>query len=404
MKDVLAGIRIVEVAAWTFVPIAGSVLAEWGADVIKVEPPNGGDPQRGLISSGLVPGGDGVNFMFELPNRGKRSVALDLSTDDGRELLYKLAETADVFLTNYLPDVRQRLGIDVDDIRKRNPTIIYVRGSGQGARGPEAGRGGFDGASYWARGGLATAFRQAGTEWPADQRPAFGDVLGGQTIAGGITAALLRRERTGTPSVVDVSLLGMALWSLGPDVTSAKLFENVELPKFDRDSTPNPLVGTYPTKDGRFISLMLLQADRHWPDLVAHLDRPDLLDDPRFKDGLARYENRRECVAMLREIFRSKTYAEWCARFQDLQGVWAPVQTARELHDDPAVLANGYLETITAASGSDFALPANPVQFDETPPSVRHAPDHGEHTDELLQELGLSMDEILQHKISGAIL
>src|SRR3954467_6560458 len=284
MKDVLAGIRIVEVAAWTFVPIAGAVLSEWGADVIKVETPSGGDPQRGLISSGLVPGGDGVNFMFELPNRGKRSVALDLSTDDGRELLYKLVETADVFLTNYLPDVRQRLGIDVDDIRKRNPNIIYVRGHGQGARGEDAGRGGFDGASYWARGGLATAFRQAGTEWPADQRPAFGDVLGGLTIAGGIAAALLRRERTGTPSVVDVSLLGLGLWSLGPDVTSAKLYENVELPSFDRDSLPNPLVGTYPTKDGRFIILVLLQADRYWPDLCAHLERPDLLDDPRFKD------------------------------------------------------------------------------------------------------------------------
>jgi crotonobetainyl-CoA:carnitine CoA-transferase CaiB-like acyl-CoA transferase len=404
MKDVLAGIRIVEVAAWTFVPIAGSVLSEWGADVIKIEPPGGGDPQRGLISSGLVPGGDGVNFMFELPNRGKRSVSLDLSTDDGRELLYKLVETADVFLTNYLPQVRQRLGIDVDDIRKRNPNIIYVRGSGQGARGPEAERGGFDGASFWARGGLATTFRQAGTEWPADQRPAFGDVLGGLTIAGGISTALLRRERTGKTSIVDVSLLGMALWSLGPDVTSSKLFENVEMPKFDRDSSPNPLVGTYPTKDGRFITLMLLQADRHWADFVAHIDRPDLLDDPKFKDGLARYENRRECVAMLREVFKSKTYAEWCERFQDLQGVWAPVQTTRELHDDQQVIANGYLETITAASGTDFALPANPVQFDETPPSVRHAPDHGEHTDEVLQELGLTMDEILQHKISGAVL
>src|SRR3954469_11274495 len=135
MKDVLAGIRIVEVAAWTFVPIAGAVLSEWGADVIKVETPNGGDPQRGLISSGLVPGGDGVNFMFALPNRGKRSVAIDLSTDDGRELLYTVAETADAFRTNFLPDVRQRLANDADDIRKRSPNIIYVRGQGQGARG-----------------------------------------------------------------------------------------------------------------------------------------------------------------------------------------------------------------------------------------------------------------------------
>lgn len=404
MQDVLAGIRVVEVAAWTFVPISGAVLAEWGADVIKIEHPGSGDPQRGLVSSGLVPGAGGVNFMFEIPNRGKRSVALDLSTDPGRELLYRLVESADVFVTNYLPDVRARLRIDVDDIRARNPDIIYVRGHGQGARGPEAGRGGFDGASFWARAGLAMTFKDPAAEWPVDQRPAFGDVLGGLTIAGGIAAAIARRERTGSPSVVDVSLLGLGLWSLGPDVTSAKLYEGVELPAFDRDSTPNPLVGTYPTKDGRYISLILLQADRFWPDLCAHLDRPDLLEDPRFKDAAARYENRRECIQILRDIFRTRTYDEWRERLQTLQGVWAPLQTPLEVHEDPQVVANGYLEPIETESGSEFVLPANPVQFDESPASVRRAPDHGEHTDEVLLELGLTYDEIIEHKISGAVL
>src|SRR5258707_11359095 len=149
MPDVLAGIRVVEVASWTFVPSSGAILAEWGADVIKIEDPERGDPQRGLISSGIIPKG-GINFMYELPNRGKRSVGLDISTDDGRELLYRLVETADVFVTNYLPDVRQRLRIDVDHIRDRNPNVVYVRGTGQGTRGPDAERGGFDGASYWA--------------------------------------------------------------------------------------------------------------------------------------------------------------------------------------------------------------------------------------------------------------
>ena len=403
MQDVLAGVRVVEVAAWTFVPISGAVLAEWGADVIKIEHPETGDPQRGLVSSGLVPGAGGVNFMFEIPNRGKRSVALDLSTDTGRELLYRLVETADVFVTNYLPDVRARLKIDVDDIRARNPNIIYVRGTGQGTRGAEAGRGGFDGATFWARAGLAMAFTPANAEWPVDQRPAFGDVLGGLTIAGGIAAALARRERTGTPSVVDVSLLGLGLWSLGPDVTSAKLYEGVEIPTFDRDSTPNPLVGTYPTKDGRFITIILLQADRFWPDLCEHLDRPDLVDDPRFANAAARYENRRECIQELRAIFRSRTYEEWRARLQTLAGVWAPVQTPLELHDDPQVAANGFLEPIATDSG-EFRLPANPVQFDEMPAQVNRAPEHGEHTDEVLLELGLSYNEILEHKIAGAVL
>ena len=404
MQDVLAGIRVVEVASWTFVPISGAVLSEWGADVIKIEHPVSGDPQRGLISSGLIPGGDDVNFMFEIPNRGKRSVGLDVSTDDGRELLYRLVETADVFVTNYLPDIRTRLGIDVDDIRGRNPKIIYVRGTGQGTRGPHAEKGGFDGASYWARAGLAMAFKESASEWPVDQRPAFGDVMGGLTIAGGIAAALLRRERTGTPSVVDVSLLNMGMWSLAPDITMAKVLENVEIPAFNRDSLPNPLVGTYPTKDGRFIIIVLLQADRYWPDLCAHLERPDLLEDPRFKDGAARYEHRAECIQVLRDVFRTRTYDEWCARLQTLEGVWAPLQTPLELHDDPQAIANGYLERITASSGAEFALPANPVQFDETPVSVRHAPDHGEHTDEVLLELGLTYDEIIEHKVSGAVL
>jgi crotonobetainyl-CoA:carnitine CoA-transferase CaiB-like acyl-CoA transferase len=404
MKDVLAGIRVVEVASWTFVPISGAVLSEWGADVIKVEHPSSGDPQRGLVSSGLIPGGGGVNFMFEIPNRGKRSVGLDLSTDGGRELLYRLVETADVFVTNYLPDVRRRLRIDVDDLRARNPNVVYVRGTGQGTRGPDAGKGGFDGASFWGRAGLAMAFKDPAADWPVDQRPAFGDVMGGLTIAGGIAAALLRRERTGTPSVVDVSLLNLGLWSLGPEVTSAKLYEDVEIPTFDRDTLPNPLVGTYPTKDGRFVILVLLQADRYWPDLCQHLDRPDLLDDPRFKDGAARYEHRRECIEVLRGVFRTRTYDEWRERLQTLEGVWAPLQTPLEVHDDPQAVANGYLEPITTSTGAEFRLPANPVQFDETPPEVRGAPEHGEHTDEVLLELGLTYDEIIEHKVTGAVL
>jgi crotonobetainyl-CoA:carnitine CoA-transferase CaiB-like acyl-CoA transferase len=149
---------------------------------------------------------------------------------------------------------------------------------------------------------------------------------------------------------------------------------------------------------------LLLQADRFWPDLAEHLDRPDLIEDPRFKDGMARYEHRAECIQVLRDVFRTRTYAEWCERFQTLKGVWAPLQTPLEVHDDPMAVANGYLEQITLESGTQFVLPANPVQFDETPASVGPAPGHGEHTDEVLLELGLSYDEILEHKISGAVL
>ena len=232
MQDALDGIRVLEVASWTFVPAAGAVLSDWGADVLKIEHPDTGDPQRGLITSGLLPGGpNAVNFIMEQPNRGKRSVAIDIHTDGGRELLYRLAETSDVFLTSFRKDACVRLKIDIDDIRARNPNIIYARGSGQGVNGPEAERGGYDGASYFARGGVADALTPPGSEWPIAPTAAFGDLPGGMTIAGGIAAALLRRERTGVASVVDVSLLGMAMWTMSPGIIASKLYGFTSMPR-----------------------------------------------------------------------------------------------------------------------------------------------------------------------------
>jgi crotonobetainyl-CoA:carnitine CoA-transferase CaiB-like acyl-CoA transferase len=279
-----------------------------------------------------------------------------------------------------------------------------VRGSGQGTRGPDAGKGGYDGASYWARGGIAAALTPRGVEPPILQRPAFGDVMGGMAIAGGIAAALLRRARTSEASVVDVSLLGTALWNLSPDVVASKLYEHVETPSFEPGDFPNPLVGLYRTEDGRYVSLVMLESDRFWADFCQHLGRPELVDDPRFVDAKARYEHRRECRQVIADTFASAPLAEWRERLDSMQGVWAPLQTARELHDDGQVIANGYLPTVAADDGTPVALVANPVQFDETPPALRRAPEHGQHTEEVLLELGLSWEDIIGHKETGAIL
>ena len=405
MANALAGFRVVEVAAWTFVPAAGAVLSDWGADVIKVEHPIGGDPQRGLISMGLVPGGPGaVNYIIEQPNRGKRSIGLDISTDDGRALLYKLVETSDVFLTSFLPDTLDKLKIDVDSIRAVNPDIVYARGTGQGPHGPDRGKGGYDGATYWARGAVANALTPGDSEWPVGGRPGFGDLAGGMAIAGGIAAGLLQRATSGVAPIVDVSLLGLAMWQLSPDIVASGLYGGDPMPKFDRSSSPNPLVGNYKTSDGRIITLMMLQSDRFWPDFCQHIGRPDLITDSRFIDGAARYTNGKECVAVIDEVFASRTFEEWKQALATLSGVWAPGQMSSELVDDVQVKANGYLSRVDRADGKSYDLVANPVQMDETADQLVPAPEHGQHTEEILLELGLDWDQIIAHKDSGAVL
>jgi crotonobetainyl-CoA:carnitine CoA-transferase CaiB-like acyl-CoA transferase len=403
MTGPLTGIRVLEVASWMFIPSGGSVLADWGAEVIKVEPPTG-DPQRGLVTSGLVPGGDGVNFMLEQPNRSKRSVVIDLSRPDGHEALMRLVETADVFLTSYLPPVRRKLRIDVDDVRARRPDIVYARGSGQGPKGPDADKGGYDGASYWARGGVASVMPEREGGWPPGQvSPAFGDVMGGMATAGGIAAALVQRERTGRGAVVDCSLLATAMWQISPLVVASRLFGFSKIPMGDRRLAPNPLVNVYRTADDRFISLILLQSDRFWPELCLLLGRPELIDDTRFVTAAARAEHRQECVEALDAAFESQTLEHWKQVLADFSGVWCPFQTLDELYDDPQVIANGYLPEIEAANGQKVQLVANPVQFDERAVAITRAPEHGEHTEAVLLELGMAWDEIEALKGAGAI-
>ena len=240
-----------------------------------------------------------------------------------------------MFVTSFLPDVRQRLQIDVEHIRAVNPSIIYARGTGQGPKGPEAGKGGYDGASYWARGGVSSALTPECAEYPIGGRPGFGDLAGGMSIAGGIAAALFKRERTGEGSIIDVSLLGLAMWVLSPDVVASGLYGGDPMPKFDHKTSANPLVGFYRTKDDRYLTLMLLQGDRFWPELAEHIGRPDLIADERFADGGARFANNRELIELLDETFASRTLDEWREALETMKGVWAPVQMPSELVNDP---------------------------------------------------------------------
>jgi crotonobetainyl-CoA:carnitine CoA-transferase CaiB-like acyl-CoA transferase len=406
MAGVLDGVRVVEVASYLFVPAGGAVLADWGADVIKIEDPVRGDPQRGLNLGALGAKGTwGISFIVEQPNRGKRSMGLSIGTERGRELLIELVAKADVFLTNLLPARLRRLGLTVDDLRAVNPKIIVARGTGQGVRGEDADKAGFDGSSYWARGGIAHMLSASEAAWPLMQRPAFGDIMGGFVLASGVAAALYKRSRTGEPSVLDVSLLGVAAWQLAPDIVAAGLIGEDNIPRFTPDDIPNPIVNYYKTSDARFVMLMMLQSDQFWPEVCSLIDRPDLASDARFATSNARTANRVECIALLREAFAARPLAEWRTRMSGLRGAWAVVQTPEEVLSDPQARANGYVLPVTARHGEgSYDLVASPVQFDEAPPELTRAPDRGEHTAQILAEdLGLDRDAISRLRGDGVI-
>ena len=404
MTDVMKGVRILEVAEHTFVPSASAVLADWGADVIKIEHAVRGDAMRGLGRTGVVDLSKGVHVLHEHSNRGKRSLGLDLQRPEGRDVLYALARSSDVFLTNKLPGTLARLRLDVADLRAHNPKIIYVRGTSFGARGPERDRGGYDMTGFWCRGGSAAAVTPPDLPGVLPQPgPAYGDSMGGMTIAGGIAAALFKRERTGEPSVVDVSLLAMGAWAMSAAIAlSLQTKRPWSMPPGGAGSF-NPLVGTYRTSDGRFICLVMLQAGRYWADLCQHIDRPELARDPRFDGAEKLAANAGEAVAILRDVFAARTLADWSARFQTLAGQWAPVQNTLEVAADPQVRANGYMASARTREGTPFELVSTPVQFDERPTPTSRAPEFNEQGDDILRELGLDMERILELKASGAV-
>src|SRR3954468_18273934 len=250
MTAVMKGVRILEVAEQTFVPAASALMSDWGADVVKIEHVQRGDAMRGLASTGTAMVPDNVHVLLEHSNRGKKSLGLDLATPEGLEILYKLAKTADVFLTNKLPRVREKLKITVDDVRAHNPNIIYVRGTGQGERGPDADKGSYDSLAFWARSGVARGAKRPEYDlMPIPPAPGFGDSIGAMTIAGGIMGALFHRERTGEATTVDVSLLGTGLWAMGQAVALSLVLGQPWAPPPNATMSSNPLSRMYETKD-----------------------------------------------------------------------------------------------------------------------------------------------------------
>lgn len=396
----LDGVKVLELAEFGFVPSCGAVLADWGADVVKVERP-AGDPLRAVMGAGLVADTGDFNFLWEQMNRNKRGIAIDLRSIEGRAALDRLIEWADVLITSFLPSARAKLRLDPDDCWAVNPRLVYARGHGQGQRGPDADLGGFDAVSFWARGGIGHMLT------PADgplvmQRAAMGDGPSGAHLAGGIAAALFRRERTGKGSVVDVALLATAVWTLAPDLVSTTVTGADPAPLDAGQALPNPLIGSYRTRDGRWLLLNMLDDVRHWEPTCAALGLDPLVEHPDYADTAARAAHSAQLHQLLADTIASRDLAELRTALSSHDVIWSAMASPIEVIDDPQVVANGYLADHPGHERARLA--AGPCQFgDELPRVRRAAPRIGEHTDDVLAEVGFSPEAIADLRAADAI-
>lgn len=407
MIKVMEGFRVLEVAQFTFVPAAGAILADWGADVIKVEHPVRGDTQRGFLNMGGIQVDPDRHPLMEHPNRGKRSVGIDISTPGGQEVIYELAKTSDVFLTNYMPGVRQRHKFDVEHIRAMNPNIVYARGTAYGDKGAERDIGGYDGTAFWTRSGVGYALTPEELGAPLTQGiPAFGDSIGGMFIAGGISAALLHRERTGEAVELDVSLLSTAWWAAGASVTQG--METGEVMRSPMPGTTGPLVnpfmGNYQASDGGTINLCIISPTGYIRDTFEHLGIPEAADDPRFSEVLSLIQNADAASELIAKAVADQPFDYWRQHLKTMKGQWAPFQSLIDLAGDEQAIANDMIaEVELATGGAPFKVVRGPVQFNHEPLETTRAPQASEHTELVLMEIGMDWDRIEELKNAGAI-
>jgi len=403
---VLDGVRVIEMGHWVAVPSACSILADWGAQVIKVEPLTG-DAARGLGQGGDTSGAlyfdrVPVNWRIELHNRGKRSIAVDAKQDAGRKIIHKLVQQADVFATNYELGSLKTLGIDYEHLQQFNPRLIYALLTGYGTMGPDKDERGFDYAAAWAHSGIQHLLGQSG-EVPPAQRGGMMDRNAGFYLITGVLAALLHREKTGKGQEVHVSLYHAGVWTLAADIEAALL--GLPLPKYERNKMTNPLANIYRTQDDRWIQLIMLQADLQWPGFCNAIGRIDLQNDERFGTLTARASNCEELIRILDSIFSTKTLAEWEPLLRANKCIYSSIRTPVEVTTDEQAHINGFFATIQHPVAGEMKIVSGPVDFGQNQIEIKApAPEVGQHTEEILLELGYSWGDITSLKDEKVIL
>lgn len=386
----LEGLRVVELATYIAAPGAAGIMADWGADVIKVESPEG-DPMRRFFDT--IASEQDANPVFELDNRGKRAVVLDIRSDEGREALKALVATADVFLTNVRPAALARAGMDHETLRTANPRLIYCSLTGYGLQGPDADKAGMDVAAFWSRAGVGSITAPKGAE-PFPIRTGMGDHVTSLATVSAILAAVFERQNTGVGRLVETSLLRTGVYAIGSDMAIQLRFGKLASTRGRREAI-QPLANFFKTRDGRWICLLPRQGASDWAQIARAAGRPELVDDPRFANSKSRRENTAALVDILDEAFGAMDYDEAEAALDAGDLTWAPYQTPRELVGDPQAEAAGCFVDTPDGAGGTFRAPASPARFPGAQDGPRGpAPRLGADTAAVFRELGWAEDRI----------
>ncbi len=401
----LKGIRVLDWTMWQFGPVSTSMMGDMGADVVKIESLEG-DAGRTLSSAARTKTelwGD-RNAYFETCNRNKRSISVNLRTDDGREIVHRLVKDADVFVQNFRKGVAERLMLDYDTLREINPMLIYGSASGYGPEGPDAFAPSFDGCGQ-ARGGLMIAATPASLDEPSWVQGGVSDQVGAIHLCLGVLSALVARSVQGTGQKIDASHLSSVMWLQGLAI-SMDMMQGRWRPAYDRMKAGNPLVNQYKCKDGSWMMMMMLQADRYWPRFATVLGIEDLIEDPRFATMRDRSANNLDLINIIDERMATRPYAEWDAAFREAGDfIYAKVQHLSELQHDPQVIANNYITDFDHPTLGPIKMAGHPITYSETPAGIwREAPELGQHTEEVLLEVGYHWPDIERFRDAGAIL